>query len=145
MAQTTQVRSGPFAAMSTDCPRTLTTFPCHDCAKHIVGAGISQVLYIEPYPKCMLIPLYPDSIDVEGTSGDQRVVFEPFVGVAPRSYIELFTAPIRKSSAGVAIQWEPNNANAKLGTHDPTTPTRESQYLEIFENRLTEAGLKTLD
>lgn len=28
-----------------------TTFPCHNCAKHVVAAGITRVVYIEPYPK----------------------------------------------------------------------------------------------
>lgn len=28
-----------------------TTFPCHNCARHIVGFGIKEVVYIEPYPK----------------------------------------------------------------------------------------------
>ena len=28
-----------------------TTFPCHNCAKHIVAAGIERVFYVEPYPK----------------------------------------------------------------------------------------------
>ncbi len=28
-----------------------TTFPCHNCAKHIVAAGVERVVYVEPYPK----------------------------------------------------------------------------------------------
>jgi deoxycytidylate deaminase len=28
-----------------------TTFPCHNCAKHILDAGIERVVYVEPYPK----------------------------------------------------------------------------------------------
>jgi deoxycytidylate deaminase len=28
-----------------------TTFPCHLCARLIIGAGIARVVYIEPYPK----------------------------------------------------------------------------------------------
>ena len=28
-----------------------TTFPCHNCAKHIVASGIDRVVYIQPYPK----------------------------------------------------------------------------------------------
>jgi cytidine deaminase len=27
-----------------------TTFPCHNCAKHIVGVGIDRVIYLQPYP-----------------------------------------------------------------------------------------------
>lgn len=28
-----------------------TTFPCHNCAKHIIDAGVKRVVYIEPYAK----------------------------------------------------------------------------------------------
>lgn len=34
-----------------------TTFPCHNCAKHIVAAGIREVIYIEPYPKSRVAAL----------------------------------------------------------------------------------------
>ena len=30
-----------------------TTFPCHNCTKHILAAGIRRVVYIEPYPKSL--------------------------------------------------------------------------------------------
>ena len=74
-----------------------TTFPCHNCAKHIVGAGISEVLYIEPYPKSLAGDLHPDSIafaeDISPTEAPPRKVrFSPFVGVAPRRYSALFSA-----------------------------------------------------
>ena len=42
-----------------------TTFPCHDCAKHIAAAGIQRVVYIEPYPKSLVGEMYPDSIVVD--------------------------------------------------------------------------------
>jgi deoxycytidylate deaminase len=28
-----------------------TTFPCHNCTKHIIAVGIKKVVYMEPYPK----------------------------------------------------------------------------------------------
>ena len=28
-----------------------TTYPCYSCAKHIVDAGIVEVIYLEPYEK----------------------------------------------------------------------------------------------
>ena len=47
-AITDAVRHG----ISTDaCALYTTTFPCHDCAKHIIAAGITRVVYIEPYAK----------------------------------------------------------------------------------------------
>ncbi len=67
-----------------------TTFPCHVCAKHIVGAGITTVTYIEPYPKSRALDLHEDSVSLEDDDGS-KVVFRPFVGVAPRSFARLFS------------------------------------------------------
>ncbi len=67
-----------------------TTFPCHVCAKHIVAAGIEKVVYIEPYPKSRASSLYDDSISLE-RSRKGRVVFKPFIGVAPTRFSELFS------------------------------------------------------
>jgi len=69
-----------------------TTFPCHNCAKHIVAAGIERVVYVEPYPKSKAKELHSDSITIETNSGDNaRVKFDHFVGVGPRRYFDLFS------------------------------------------------------
>lgn len=74
-----------------------TTFPCHNCARHIVGAGICRVVFIEPYTKSRAEDLHEDSVQIgESHSDDGRVVFEPFVGVAPRRYLEMFDAASRE-------------------------------------------------
>lgn len=67
-----------------------TTFPCHNCAKHIVAAGIKRVVYIEPYPKSLAVDLHGDSISTDEKSQD-RVKFVPFTGVSPRMYPILFS------------------------------------------------------
>lgn len=93
-----------------------TTFPCHNCAKHIVGAGLKRVVYIAPYPKSLAEELHPDSIalDPRGDPGD-RVVFRPFVGIAPLSYLPLFQAAgRRKSDSGRAVEFDPLSARPKL-------------------------------
>lgn len=96
------------------CRLFVTTFPCHYCARHIVSAGIHEVQYIEPYPKSRALTLHEDSIttDVrdwvrpiaEGNremaedrpvtpkekADGGRVLFRPFVGVAPRMYGRAF-------------------------------------------------------
>ena len=41
----------------------VTTFPCHYCARHIVGAGVYEVQYIEPYPKSLALELHNDAIE----------------------------------------------------------------------------------
>ncbi len=73
-----------------------TTFPCHNCAKHIVDAGIVKVVYIEPYPKSLTETLHDDSIvHTANTTGVQnKVIFSPFVGVAPRRFTDLFKMKI---------------------------------------------------
>lgn len=93
-----------------------TTFPCHLCARHVIAAGIERVVYIEPYPKSKAEDLYSDSIAVDkGTGAKDRVSFEPFVGVAPRQYLELFEMlPKRKDDMGNAIKWIPLSAKPRL-------------------------------
>ena len=67
-----------------------TTFPCHNCTKHIIGAGIREVVYIEPYPKSLGPELHQDAVSIEEETGD-KVLFRPFVGVSPRRYFDLFS------------------------------------------------------
>lgn len=92
----------------------VTTFPCHYCARHIVSAGVHEVQFIEPYPKSLALSLHKDAITVdasrwrapgtahevtkdeaaddepEGTILYGKVLFRPFVGVAPRLYLRAF-------------------------------------------------------
>lgn len=82
----------------------VTTFPCHNCARHIVSAGVVEVQYIEPYLKSQAIPLHGDAIvtdpkqwnhpeDIETNLAEKKnpnVLFRPFIGVAPRLYRRAF-------------------------------------------------------
>jgi deoxycytidylate deaminase len=87
----------------------VTTFPCHYCARHIVSAGVYEVQFIEPYPKSLALSLHIDAIAVsedgwvppstlsiaeeralEPEEDQGRVLFKPFVGVAPRLYLKAF-------------------------------------------------------
>lgn len=76
----------------------VTTFPCHNCAKHIVGAGISEVIFIEPYQKSKALDLHPDSIcNLEDSFPEEgKVLFRPFVGLGPRYYMSLFSMSISR-------------------------------------------------
>lgn len=74
-----------------------TTFPCHNCARHIVAAGIEKVYYIEPYEKSLAPAAHNDSIIVldhdyeeEKQNSISKVKFIHFSGVGPRLYPELF-------------------------------------------------------
>jgi cytidine deaminase len=93
-----------------------TTFPCHMCARHIVAAGIRRVVYIEPYPKSRARELYPDSICVDPPARQKDMVnFEPFVGIAPRQYLDIFDAgDTRKDKAGRPVDWRTSRKTPRL-------------------------------
>ncbi len=65
-----------------------TTYPCHVCARHIIAAGIKEVVYIEPYPKSLAVDLHGDAISPTGEAN--HVHFREFAGVAPRRFEQLF-------------------------------------------------------
>jgi deoxycytidylate deaminase/dephospho-CoA kinase len=68
-----------------------TVYPCHNCARHLVTAGIHKVLYVEPYVKSLAAELHSDSIDNVLTKGPQtKMLIVPFTGVGPRMYNDFF-------------------------------------------------------
>jgi cytidine deaminase len=85
-----------------------TTFPCHNCARHIISSGIDRVVFIEPYEKSQVVPLYKDEISlISGGDGGRCVRFTPFYGVAPRRYNYAFRMRARKSKTGHVVEWPP--------------------------------------
>ncbi|MGE4249905.1 MAG: anti-phage dCTP deaminase [Parvibaculaceae bacterium] len=85
-----------------------TTFPCHMCAKLILGAGVKRVVYIEPFPKSYAEDMYSHSIALEApTSTDgPQILFQPFTGIAPFRYRDFFEKGRRKGKDGVAQEWK---------------------------------------
>lgn len=107
-----------------------TTFPCHNCAKHIIAAGISKVVYIEPYPKSKALDFYKQEISTLPCDETKKLVFIPFSGVGPRRYIDLFAMSSskwgvkkRKSDDGKAIPWDRGNASLR-------NPMKAMTYLD---------------
>jgi deoxycytidylate deaminase len=99
------------------------TFPCHNCARHIVAAGISKVYYLEPYEKSLAVQLHGDAIDVDGQKGIsagqgetiEKVQFIHFEGVAPRQYLNMFTpSGERKDKYGNAIKVSVRDSEKKI-------------------------------
>jgi cytidine deaminase len=83
-----------------------TTFPCHNCAKHIVAAGIREVIYIEPYPKSQVASLFSDSIALDRLPTSNQVAFSSFVGFAPTRFADLFQMPKRMDSEKHILRWD---------------------------------------
>lgn len=82
-----------------------TTFPCHMCAKHIVSSGIKRVVFLEPYPKSYAEKLHSDSISFSDKSRKTHVIFEPFIGISPRRYRDIFEKKKRKDKQGKSKAW----------------------------------------
>lgn len=120
-----------------------TTFPCHNCAKHIAAAGIARVVFVEPYAKSKARDLHADSIELVGEPADgeskatltaslasERTRFEPFLGVGPRRYFDLFSMRLgtgrsvqRKNDLGDVVAFDPREAS-------PRIPLASATYLE---------------
>jgi cytidine deaminase len=81
-----------------------TTFPCHNCTKHLLASGIKRVVYLEPYPKSRAKDLHPDEIEIEAESPD-KLSFVPFMGISPYRYRDLFGKERRKDVRGKAQEW----------------------------------------
>jgi len=90
----------------------VTTFPCHNCTKHIIAAGLQRVVYLEPYPKSRAKFLHDAEIDIHAINGKtidegSKVAFLPFSGVAPRQYEQLFSMSARGAKGGLSLKdWE---------------------------------------
>lgn len=97
-----------------------TTFPCHNCAKHIVSAGIREVVYVEPYPKSRALDLHEDSIAIDDPEAEGKVLFSAFVGVAARRYFDLFSMrlgsglPLIRKIGRKAAQWSRPSAVPRI-------------------------------
>ena len=70
-----------------------TTFPCHNCAKHIIAAGIKSVYFIEAYPKSLATELHRDSLiqDESDDLNSNKVELKRFYGIGPKRYFDLFS------------------------------------------------------
>lgn len=114
-----------------------TTFPCHNCTRHLVTAGIRRVVYIEPYPKSLAFRLHHDSIVLVERGLDQstcqnKLAFEPFLGVGPRRFFDLFSM---KLSTGRALARKEHRGNGDKTSWEragarPRVPLDPTSYLD---------------
>jgi len=121
-----------------------TTFPCHNCAKHIVDAGIERVVYVEAYPKSKAVDLHSDSISIDGNV-DKKVSFEPFIGIGPRRYFDLFSMSlgtgrekIRKDDDGNTTKWAESSSIPRLQMKHIAYLDREVRVTEEVQKLLKE-------
>ena len=126
-----------------------TTYPCHNCAKHIVASGIDKVFYIEPYPKSKAIELHNDSITDTDSKSDNKVKFVAFTGIGPKRYQDLFSMKlgdgnpiIRKENSQSLIFNRNETTKLRVQVNILITELNEEEYTKT----LTELIIpKTLD
>lgn len=105
----------------------VTTFPCHNCTKHIIGSGIRRVYFLEPYPKSRAKELHDNEIVLEEES-EHKVSYLPFLGISPFRYRDIFEKSSRKSKLGLAKAWYAEDDKPR-----PLLPQTMPTYLELEE------------
>ncbi len=86
-----------------------TTFPCHNCARHIVASGIETVIYIEPYPKSLALTLHSDAITTNPNEAG-KVRFLQYEGVSPSSFSRVFGSKLERKEFGKVKPANPKQA-----------------------------------
>lgn len=111
-----------------------TTYPCHNCARHIVVAGIKEVYYIEPYIKSLCLELHNDAITDDETVLD-KVRILMFDGVAPRKYLSFFTNfTERKDKKGKLSKKDLSEIYPKLSKTIQALSTLEQQAIHSLSD-----------
>ena len=124
-----------------DCTLYSTTFPCHNCTKHIIASGIRKVVFIEPYPKSLSKELHNDAIIIDGALPQEgKILFQAFMGIAPSMYLKLFSfGKDEREVDGKIIEFD--RSKATFSFDSPVYLTNESGWSKLMLERLRESGL----
>ncbi len=126
------------------CGATLfcTTFPCHNCAKHIIACGIKRVVFIEPYPKSQAAALHSDAITIDDER-EGKIIFEHFVGISPRRYRDIFEKGNRRSKSGKVQTWYEGHPAPRIEDRGPSYVYNEaSAAYYALSNVADELGIQ---
>jgi deoxycytidylate deaminase len=128
----------------------VTTFPCHNCTKHIIASGFKEVFYIEPYAKSKALDLHKDAISVSGgekidhpNHQDGRIPFLSFIGIGPRRYLDLFSLTlgtgykVERKENGRKIVWRRATAVPRLQMQPISYLDREELAFHNLERLLS--------
>lgn len=113
-----------------------TTFPCHMCAKHVVSSGIRRVVFLEPYPKSHAKDMHADSITFSPAERDTKVLFEPFIGISPRRYRDIFEKKKRKDRDGKAVPWAQGTPTPRIEDKSPAYIANEEPAIAIVVDNI---------
>ena len=78
-----------------NCTIYVNFYPCHNCTKHLIAAGIKKIIFVHPYTKSKASDMYSGMIKhglfIDEKSRPEVVIFEPFLGVSPNRFMSAFT------------------------------------------------------
>jgi hypothetical protein len=107
----------------------VTTFPCHQCTRQVIASGVRRLVYIYPYPKSLAARFHGDDIYIDTEGPATKVPFRPFLGVAPRRYLRVFTMGKRKNEDGTVVRVDDVNRSPRLMDEDPIGEWDASAYI----------------
>jgi cytidine deaminase len=100
-------------------------------------------VYVEPYPKSLANELFSDALGVGRNGSQERVRFEPFVGVGARRYFDLFSMKQgvgrrtkRKGADGLCLPWRRTSASLRTPALEGGFEDRERVYVEQIMARV---------
>jgi len=123
------------------CTMYVTTFPCHECARNIIAAGIARVVYIQPYAKSLALELHSNAIQLDSESDTNKIPFVPFLGVAPMNFSNIFAMPKRKGKDGRVAAWAADTANPRVSGSFWSYLEYEKEDLSHLRDELKKKGL----
>jgi len=112
-----------------------TTYPCHNCARHIIAAGIKEVYYIEPYRKSLAVKLHDDAI-TENEANEHLVRILMYDGISPRRYLDFFKmAESKRKLNGMKISNSPKKVIPKNTISLQAIPYLEKEVTKDLANK----------
>ena len=121
-----------------------TTFPCHNCAKHLIASGIMRVVYVEPYPKSKALEFHNEAISTDNKEAKEKqlVLFEPFIGVGARRFLDLFSMSSgagnklkRKNKDGSTVDWNKKTARIRVNLFPESYLDIEKAAIKHFDEK----------
>jgi len=83
--------------------------------------GRRKVVFVEPYPNSKAVEFHSDSTSFRFNGATDTVLFEPFVSVGPRHFVDLFSMNLgagyplsRKDQEDHIIDWYPEKARLRM-------------------------------
>lgn len=112
-----------------------TVFPCHNCARHIVAAGIHEVIYIEPYPKSKAVDLHNDAVSMDDKERGKKVIFLQYEGIAPKNFVRLFRHGAERKIDGHVVIRDKKTARPVFPPPLDGFATREALVMTTLDKR----------